>query len=52
MLVTEFFRNFLGMGARNQSGSFGDNDIEGCGWHFVFPGEWGLLGAGKWKESG
>lgn len=26
----------------------GDDDIERCGRHFVFPGERGLLGAGRW----
>lgn len=38
----------MGSGVKNQSGSFGEDDIEGCGRHFVFPGERGLLGAGRW----
>lgn len=42
------FQEFLGSGTRNQAGSLQDDGIEGCGWRFVFWGEWGLLGAGQW----
>lgn len=44
------FQEFGGSGARNQSGSFVDNDIEGSGWRFYF--SWGAGVAQGWKVGG